>query len=127
MLASALPHVENTQDSNTTSTATGGNNTVTISGEDSNSSSSNNNSNNSNHNTVISALPILDTLHRNNTTFDWTKIVRLMDQPNEKSFNAKYISVIFDAYHKYKPGNEYPQVTLFLGRWRNVGRQRCVL
>lgn len=95
MLASALPILENTQNNNMASTAATGNNSATVSGED----------NNSNLNTVISALPILDTLHRNNTTFDWTKIVRLMDQPNEKSFNAKYISVIFDAYHKYKPGN----------------------
>lgn len=65
MLASALPGVENTQTNNTASTSTAGNNTVTISGDD-----NGNGNGGSGSNTVISALPILDTLHRNNTTFD---------------------------------------------------------
>ncbi|CCW62996.1 unnamed protein product [Phytomonas sp. EM1] len=81
----------------------------------------------SGNNTVVNAMPLLDAMHEGNTHFDWDNIIRLLDQPGADSFRLKSISVIFDAYHRFKQGGDYPSVTLFLGLWRNSDRQRNAL
>ncbi|EPY27898.1 CCR4-NOT transcription complex subunit 1 [Strigomonas culicis] len=75
---------------------------------------------------LVNAMPLLDALNEGNS-FDWDNIVRLLDQPSEEAFRIKNISVIFDAYHKFKSGTEYPPVGLFLGRWGNTRRQKVML
>ncbi|CCW70292.1 unnamed protein product [Phytomonas sp. Hart1] len=81
----------------------------------------------SGNNTVVNAMPLLDAMHEGSNRFDWDNIIRLLDQPGEDSFRLKSISVIFDAYHRFKQGGDYPSVALFLGLWKNPGRQRNAL
>lgn len=77
--------------------------------------------------TLVNAFPLLDALNEGNPHFDWDYVISLLDQNNEDAFRLKNISVIFDAYHRFRPGSEYPPIALFLGRWTNTSRQRNAL
>lgn len=79
--------------------------------------------------TLVNAMPLLDALCEGSPrkSFDWDMVIRLLDQPEGEAFRVKHISVIFDAYHRFQVDNEYPSVTLFLGRWTNTTRQRGLL
>nr|CCC93372.1 putative regulator of transcription factor TFIID [Trypanosoma congolense IL3000] len=83
------------------------------------------------HNATISPIPLLELLQeRVPGKMDWDAILRMLDKPDEEPFKQKHVSIVFDAYYKFKgagaPG-VYPPITLFLGRWSNVGRQRSLL
>ncbi|GET88316.1 hypothetical protein, conserved [Leishmania tarentolae] len=78
--------------------------------------------------TLVNAMPLLDALCEGNPKgFNWDLVIRMLDQPDGDPFRVKHISVIFDAYHRFQPDNEFPPVALFLGRWTNTLRQRSVL
>ncbi|RNF22779.1 CCR4-NOT transcription complex subunit 1 [Trypanosoma conorhini] len=83
------------------------------------------------HSATISPIPLLELLQeRSSTKMDWDTILRLLDKPGEEAFRQKHVAIVFDAYYKFKgagtPGT-YPPLTIFLGRWNNVGRQRSAL
>ncbi|EAN77580.1 NOT1 [Trypanosoma brucei brucei TREU927] len=82
-------------------------------------------------NAAISPFPLLELLQeRVQEPVDWDTVLRMLDKSNEGPFVRKHVSIVFDAYCKFKgtgtPG-VYPPITIFLGRWSNVGRQRTVL
>ncbi|XQJ26739.1 protein of unknown function (DUF3819)/CCR4-Not complex component, Not1, putative [Leishmania guyanensis] len=78
--------------------------------------------------TLVNAMPLLDALCEGSSKgFNWDLVIRMLDQLDGEPFRMKHISVIFDAYHRFQPDNEYPSVALFLGRWTNTMRQRSVL
>lgn len=82
----------------------------------------------SGNSSLVNAMPLLDALSESSDKkFDWDLVMRELDDPDAAPFRTKHISVIFDAYHRFQPENEYPSVILFLGRWENTSRQRALL
>lgn len=50
---------------------------------------------------VVNARPLLDAMHTSGNSYDWDKVICLLDVPDEDGFEPSTVSVIFDAYHSF--------------------------